>query len=34
MGNKTILGLALACYGAAVAMLLFGRRPDDNQRHA
>lgn len=27
VGNKTILGLALACYGAAFAMLLFGRRP-------
>ena len=27
MGNRTILGLALACYGAAFALLLFGRRP-------
>ena len=24
MGNRTILGLALACYGAAFALLLFG----------
>lgn len=27
VGNKTILGLALACYAAAFAMLLLGRRP-------